>query len=123
MAELNNIVAFVYKGEENLGLEYLAGTLKRHNIETAMLFDPGIFSGEFINIPSVSKYFDKRKKILKTLAQLKPKIVAFSVFTDIYQWCKYLAAEIKIILPETFIIFGGIHPTGNPEGTLERLCC
>jgi len=66
------------------------------------------------------------KIILEELRQFSPDIVAFSCMTPSYLWAMEQARIIKKNYPLP-IIFGGCHPTFNPEIILEpdidMLCC
>jgi anaerobic magnesium-protoporphyrin IX monomethyl ester cyclase len=62
-------------------------------------------------------YFDERlgHDVIKLLVDFKPSIVGISAVTPSVLRGRELADEIKKVLPETFIVFGGPHPTSMPE--------
>lgn len=114
-------INFVYKGFENIGIEYLSSVLKNGGHETKLTFDPSLFYDQFIKIKLLGKFFDYRCQIIKQVIDYKPKLVAFSVISSDYQWALEIAQEIKRRL-SVYIVFGGIHPTSVPEIVLENNC-
>lgn len=114
-------VAFIYRGAENLGIECLSSYLKSHGHEVKLFFDPAVFSGERgSNIPFLAKLStDWTSRIVYDVWEWRPDMVAFSVYTASYQWSLKLARAIK----EKFnvpVVFGGPHPTAEPERVLRR---
>lgn len=108
-------VVFLYMGAENLGVQYLSSVLKKNGHETHMVFDPALFNDKYwLTVNSLSKFFDQKKEVIDKVVNLKPDLVAFSVFTDCYKWASYIAKGIKQ-RSNVPLIFGGIHPTSVPE--------
>lgn len=112
---------FVYKGFENIGIEYLSAVLKANGHETKLAFDPGLFNDQFINIRPLGRLFDYKDQLIKQIIEYNPKLVAFSVISSDYQWALDIAQEVKKRLP-AHIVFGGIHPTSVPEIVLKNDC-
>jgi radical SAM superfamily enzyme YgiQ (UPF0313 family) len=56
----------------------------------------------------------------KELKEFNPDIIGFSIEITTFNKSIEMASEIKDILPNSFIIFGGPHPTIRPEETIEK---
>ncbi|MBI4244229.1 MAG: radical SAM protein [Planctomycetes bacterium] len=102
-------------GAENISIEILSATLKRHKHKTCLVFDRALFNDkQYFPVKPLSKIFNQDKKMIKEIIAIDPDIVAFSVFTDIFQWTLRIASCIKKSI-NPHIIFGGIHPTCVPD--------
>jgi len=115
-------VNFIYKGEENLGVQHISSVLKENGHDTELMFDSGLFSegdSNYIKSNFLKKLFNKQEEIIKEITKEKFCIIAFSVVTDDYQWACKLAKKIKhkTNFP---IVFGGIHPTSVPEKVIKN---
>ena len=85
-------ITFIYNGAENIGIEYLSSFLKSKGHKVSLLFDPAIFSGDYIvNNKLLSSIFSIDKKILEKIGELNPDLIGFSSFTGNYRWCLSLA--------------------------------
>jgi len=110
-------------GAENLGIEQLSAVLKQAGHDVKLIFDPGLFDDKYyFKVPILGKIFSQRKKVLARILDLKPDLLAFSVFTDNYFWALDYAKEAKKHL-KIPIIFGGFHPTAVPERVLGDNDC
>ncbi|GBE17003.1 (Dimethylallyl)adenosine tRNA methylthiotransferase MiaB [bacterium BMS3Abin15] len=115
-------IIFIYNGAENLGIEYISSYLKSKGHEVYLLFDPAVFSGDYlINNKLFSRILNIEKKIIQKTIDLKPDIVAFSAFTGNFRWCLNIAQEIKK-LSNVPIVFGGVHSTAVPDEVLSNDC-
>jgi radical SAM superfamily enzyme YgiQ (UPF0313 family) len=112
-------IVFVYRGAENLGIEYISSLLKSRGHQVHLFFDPAIFSGDLINNKLFSRVFDIDTKIISGIINLKPDIVAFSAYTGNYRWCLNIAQSIKQ-LSDISIVFGGVHTTAVPEKVISN---
>lgn len=114
-------IVFVHLGRENLGIEYLSSILKKAGHETSLALDPGLFSREdnVFYIPFLEKKFSRRAQIIKQIQNLRPDLVAFSVYTSTYRWACDIAKKIKEII-NVPVVFGGIHPTLVPEKVIKN---
>lgn len=114
-------VTFVHLGRENLGIESLSAVLKKAGHQVSLASDPGLFSREdnVFCLPALEKVFSRRRRIIEMIEEIKPGLVAFSVYTTNYQWASGLAKEIKekFKLP---VLFGGIHPTLVPDEVIRH---
>ncbi|OGR45289.1 MAG: hypothetical protein A2X35_03320 [Elusimicrobia bacterium GWA2_61_42] len=115
-------ILFVHNGYESLGIEYLSAALKAAGHETALVLDPCLFDeAGFWRVPALAGLFKSREALLERAAAFRPDLAAFSVFTDTLPWALDLARAIKERTGAK-IIFGGIHPSSDPAGTLAAGC-
>jgi len=113
-------ITFIHMGAESLGIEYISSCLKQRGHEVNLVFDPALFNDQrLFSSPKLYKIFNNNSKLIKNVLRSKPDLVAFSVFTNNYQWACDLAEKIKkeINVP---VIFGGIHPTSCPEEVIKQ---
>lgn len=114
-------IVFCHMGAENIGLEYLSAVLKSKGHQVNLVFDPMLFNDKYyLHIPSLARLFNQRKRLLRKIVRLNPDIVGFTVLTDTYRWACSFARDIKRVLPNTHIIFGGTHPTSVPEKVIKN---
>lgn len=113
-------IAFIYQMNESIGIEYLSSALKKEGHNTRLFYEPGIFS-ELGGIRSkfLGKLFNYKEAMIKEIIKSNPDIICFSVISDGYQWSLDIIKKIKKIknIP---ILIGGIHPTTNPEETINN---
>ncbi|MCL2050361.1 MAG: B12-binding domain-containing radical SAM protein [Lachnospiraceae bacterium] len=109
---------FIIPEVEFLGIEVLSAHLKKHNIETKLIFDPVLFDDMFLRVPTLAKRFDYGKTIIRKLEEYKPDVVLFSLVSDIMPWFRKRAQQIRSI-SKVPIIVGGIHATSVPELLIE----
>lgn len=115
-------VLFIHNGYESLGLEYLSAALKEAGHETRLVIDPCLFDeAGFWRVPALARAFGRRRRVLDEAAAFAPDYVAFSVFTDTLPWALSMAAAAKARTGAR-VLFGGIHPSSDPAGTLANDC-
>ena len=56
----------------------------------------------------------------KELIEFQPDIVGFSVDTSSFEKAVAMSSEIKEVLPDAYIVFGGPHPTVCPDETIGK---
>lgn len=97
----------------NYGVSYISGLLRAHNIETYLL-----------NINEKLGYPLDHERVKRDIQYIKPDIIGFSVLTNQLKYAREMARHIKSYYNAP-IIFGGIHPTMDPYGTLsdENIDC
>lgn len=88
----------------NYGLAYIAAVLLKagYNVSYFILTDK----------QDILEFYEK-------INSEKPEIIAFSATTSQYNNLKYISKKIKEILPKSFIVCGGVHPTLKPECIVE----
>lgn len=103
-----------------VALLYLAGHLEKHSIKTKIIditLDQVVKNKKFFkNINQQLAIVEL--KIIKQIIKLKPKIIGITCYTPEYTEVLTLAKKIKIILPKSKIVIGGIHPTLYPKEML-----
>jgi len=92
----------------NYGISYISGLLKAHNIETYLL-----------NINDKLGYPLDLQRIKKDVLSIGPDVIGFSVLTNQYKYSTDIARSIKGYC-DVPIVFGGIHPTMDPLGTISE---
>ncbi|MDP8217405.1 MAG: cobalamin-dependent protein [Candidatus Theseobacter exili] len=60
-----------------------------------------------------------RKKAMKEILKFNPDLIGFSTTTGDFSFSSQLASEIKNIL-DVPILFGGVHPTIEPEESISQ---
>jgi radical SAM superfamily enzyme YgiQ (UPF0313 family) len=92
----------------NYGISYISGLLKEEGIETFLL-----------NINGELGYPLELARIKRDVVRLAPDAIGFSVLTTQYKYAREIAADLRTYYHGP-IIFGGIHPTMDPYGTLKE---
>jgi radical SAM superfamily enzyme YgiQ (UPF0313 family) len=97
--------SYSYAVIPNLGLGYLAASLRKHGFEAHILdcnkelFKPG----------ELEAYLNKNNFHL----------IGFQVYTNSLLSTKLMMEAVKNILPEAIILIGGPHPSGDPQQALS----
>jgi anaerobic magnesium-protoporphyrin IX monomethyl ester cyclase len=92
----------------NYGIAYISGFLKAHGIETHL-----------INVNEKLGYPLDLARIKEDVLRIRPDIVGFSVLTTQHKYALEIARDIKRY-HDVPMLFGGIHPTMDPSGTLSE---
>lgn len=71
-------IALVNPAFESLGVEYISAVLKKRH-ETFLVFDPLIFSDNYVCIKFLATIFDYTKQILNQISRNKPQLIAFKL--------------------------------------------
>ncbi len=111
-------VLFIYPIGESLGIEYLSAVLKRRGHEAELIYDPRLFYEIGYHNKFLSRMTSSHNRLVKKAVNSDADLICFSVTSDIYNWACLFAKEIKEII-STPIIFGGIHPTSDPESVIN----
>lgn len=92
----------------NYGVSYISGLLKSQGIETFLL-----------NINEQLGYPLDLSRIRRDIERINPDLIGFSVVTNQYKYAVDIARDIRRYFDRP-IVFGGIHPTMDPHGTLQN---
>ena len=92
----------------NYGIAYMSGLLKTHGIETFLL-----------NVNEQLGYPLDLDRIGRDVERIAPDLIGFSVLTNQYKYALDIAASLKARF-DVPLVFGGIHPTMDPSGTLAE---
>ncbi|MCG2712343.1 MAG: B12-binding domain-containing radical SAM protein [Candidatus Omnitrophica bacterium] len=111
------LITFIHSELQALGIEYLSAILKAKGYRTEFVVDPCF---QFLNKQgAILKFMMRlRKKIVQSVLDKNPAMVAFSVNARNGPWAQEMAREIKS-LSDVPIVFGGIQPTLVPEAFLR----
>ena len=113
-------VLFVYPSFENIGMQIMSSVLRQHGHQAELLLDPCLFDDLFLQVAFLKRSLSHRRELLQRCVSANPDVVAFSVVTDIYPWACSMASEIKRLMPQVPIVFGGIHATSVPDRVLAK---
>jgi anaerobic magnesium-protoporphyrin IX monomethyl ester cyclase len=92
----------------NYGIAYMSGLLKARGIETFLL-----------NVNEQLGYPLDHDRIARDVERISPDLVGFSVLTNQYKYALDMAASLKARFDHP-IVFGGIHPTMDPQAVLSE---
>lgn len=112
-------IVFCCAEDESLGVGYLSSHLKKHGHEVNLVFDPKQFDRPYTGNRRLATKYDRSKRNLARIEQIKPDLIGFSCVTANYRWAIQFARQIR----ERFdvqIIFGGVHPTLVPERVINE---
>jgi anaerobic magnesium-protoporphyrin IX monomethyl ester cyclase len=94
-------------GVPHLGLLYVATSLRHHGYNVGFL--------------DCARRPLRRSEIIKSIREVEPRIVGFSIDTDNLHTAGNLTRELKRELPpDTVIVLGGPASQGQPEEIMER---
>lgn len=87
---------------DTIGLKYIHSYLIKNNVDSCIFFIPRFNKIDLLAI----KFF---------LEGYKPKIIGISLMSSEFFNAKEFSLYVKKFFPEVLIVWGGIHPTINPE--------
>jgi anaerobic magnesium-protoporphyrin IX monomethyl ester cyclase len=90
------------------GISYISGLLKARGIDTCLL-----------NVNEKLGYHLDFERIKRDVLSFRPDFIGFSVLTNQYKYALEIARSIKGYY-DVPIVFGGIHPTMDPHGTIAE---
>lgn len=115
-------VTFVHTESESFAIELLSAILKEKGHQVSLVFDSRLFDSAEIKNSILKRVFGQKDLILKQVKDTKPDLICFSAFTYNYQWALDTAQQIKKMIGNTPIIFGGIHATLMPDLVINNKC-
>ena len=113
-------VVFVISEAENYAVMYFSSLLKKQGHEVYLIIDPRLFANDEIN-NRLGKWFDMRQHNVEKIKEIKPDLIAFSVYTQDYKWALSMARTIKSSM-DARIVFGGVHCVLCPEEVIKEDC-
>lgn len=102
----NLLISLLAEEHRNLSCLTLFAVLVEKKIETELLF-----------IPRMKEYSQIEFK--KYIYEQQFAVIGLSVTTGSFFFAKAITEDIRAVLPECHVIWGGIHPTTVPEECLE----
>lgn len=109
----NSKVKVVLISSASIGPLFISSLLKREGHVVRRLYQG---YKEYLGEPSTPFSPPITEKELK---EFNPDVVGFSIDTSVIDKAIEMAKEVKKILPNIFIIFGGPHPTICPDESIE----
>lgn len=82
---------------QNIGIMYLSAVLKSKGHVCELFID------------------SLEKNLISAVKNYQPDILGFSVITGAHHWALNTARRLKQVLPDSYVAFGGPHPTFFPE--------
>ena len=114
-------VTFLGIGMEQLSVSLLASIAESRGHKVSLAFSRGLFQDRYnLNVPFLAGQFDDRKRLLDTITQSKPDVLACSALTSTYHWALEIAALAKDRIPGLMVVFGGVHPSSCSEQVIAR---
>ena len=104
------LISVLQNSHRNLSVLSLYSTLRGAGVETKLLF-----------LPKENEY---RGDLVKEFVRSnKFNLVGVSLMTDGFYFARQITQDIKEEVPESLVIWGGIHPTLKPEECLQYADC
>ena len=83
-------------GWENIALQALSATLKKHGHEVHLVYDQALFDDKnYLSIKWLARIFDQKDLVLQRIIELEPDLVGFHVQSVQYQEMRCLAKNLK----------------------------
>jgi radical SAM superfamily enzyme YgiQ (UPF0313 family) len=105
----------VFIGSSTMGPRFIMGFLKKHGHECF-----GVYQGLDKMVGEKQLSFFSTPLESEMLKQIHPDIVGISSCSFDYHDLSDITRQIKKILPDSLIVFGGIHPTLCPEEVISQ---
>lgn len=106
-------------GAESISVCYLSTALKKAGHTVQVAFDRALFDDkQYFSIDFLHRLFDKKQKMIDEIIKAKPDVLAFSVFTDNYQWTLDVIRRVWQY-HNCITVVGGMHPTSCPEEVIN----
>ena len=113
-------IIFPVVGAENIAVCYLSTVLKKEGHTVKVAFDRSLFDDmQYFSVPFLNKLFSEKKKMIKGIIKEKPDVLAFSVFTDNYQWALDVARQVRQE-HKCITVWGGMHVTACPDEVIAQ---
>lgn len=113
-------IAFVQRGYELLGIEYLSAVLKRAGHEVRLFFEPRLFADELAYVPALARRFAYDSLLVEDVVSWRPDLLAASVMTSDLTWTLTMAGAIQRRTGGTSLVVGGAHVTSATPETMEH---
>ncbi len=115
-------IASVEDGIENLGFRKMSAYVRKLHPDTDVLLVPTGNRRQWLRVITMNWWMEKTKddfrKIAETLAD--SDLVGLSSMSLFQKATKTIIQEIRRINPDTFILWGGIHPIISPEDAIQH---
>lgn len=104
------IISLVSEDLRTIGSCYIYAAAKRRGIDVKLLY---INVEDRLNEPALHAFLDKNKF----------GVIGIGLTTKDFKYTVGLTETIRKFTPETFLFWGGVHPTCEPEECLQHVNC
>ena len=111
-----HVVLMTIYSVENAGIRYISSALQRDGFPTDI-----IFLRDWVH-NSLSMPTEEEIDIaLNIMESKKPNLIGLGFMSSLYPIASEVTRRIKERFPNIPIIWGGIHPTSDPEGCIDEV--
>ncbi len=93
-----------------LGLKYLHQYLLERDVESSLVFMPGMARRRDALVAALERF----------AAETRPKLAALSLMSLEFEDARAVTRMLRARFPEMPVVWGGIHPTSDPEACLKE---
>ena len=109
-----SVVLMTIYSVENAGIRYVSSALQREGFESSIIFLRDWVHNR-LSMPSE----DEIELSLEIIASKNPKLIGLGFMSSLYPIALEVSRRIKERFPDIPIIWGGIHPTSDPENCIK----
>ncbi len=115
-----SVVLLTIYSIENAGIRYVSAALQREGVDTTIVFLRDWVHNR-LTMPTDAE-FDRAIDVIR---QKKADLVGVGFMSSLLPMARELTQRIRQGVPEAPVVWGGIHPTSDPEGSIvdvDYLC-
>jgi len=101
---------------ENAGIRYVSAALQREGVDTTIVFLRDWVHNR-LTMPSDAEF----RKALDVIQERDADLVGVGFMSSLLPMARELTRRVKSQFPSTPVVWGGIHPTSDPEGCIEEV--
>ena len=110
------VVLMTIYSVENAGIRYISSALQREGFDTSI-----IFLRDWVHNSLAMPTDDEINIALDIIASKKPKLIGLGFMSSLYPIASEVTRRIKERFPDIPMIWGGIHPTSDPENCIKEV--
>lgn len=107
------VVLMTIYSVENAGIRYVSAALQREGFDTHIVFLRDWVHNR-LEMPSDHEI----ELALQVIADKGADLVGLGFMSSLFPMAKHVTARIKARFPDVPVLWGGIHPTSDPEGSI-----
>ena len=111
-----SVVLMTIYSVENAGIRYISSALQRDGFETSI-----VFLRDWVHNRLTMPSDDEIELALNIMASKNPKLIGLGFMSSLYPIASEVTRRIKERFPDIPIIWGGIHPTSDPENCIKEV--
>lgn len=100
---------------ENAGIRYVSAALQREGFDTHI-----IFLRDWVHNRLEMPSDEEIELALRIIADKKADLVGLGFMSSLLPMARHVTERIKARFPQTPVVWGGIHPTSDPEGSIPH---